>query len=111
MVKWQTDPFSVMLKIFNKRHPKKKARIVIAPPPKGENWLGVTHWPEKRMPVIVLNPECLLGGSLDILAHELAHLATGEDLTGCGHTKEWKKEYKKIYSEWAKEMRKIASAE
>jgi len=103
-MKWKPDPFRVMLKQVQARYPNLRAHVCINNNKRGDRWLGRTIFPDDgSTPQIHLNAKCTLGGSLDILAHELAHLVCGPDAK---HGPKWRKEYRRIYHEWVEAMRK-----
>ena len=83
------DPFQSLLLVFAEQHPDRSVRIQFGMPdaeplclsPKAK---GVTAFPPPGVdepPVITVDATLDRGvqGSVDILAHELAHVAVGED--------------------------------
>lgn len=80
------DPFSAILDAFNARHPD--AGVVV-------QWVtdlyaeerawGRTHFDEDPI-VIEIDGQIPVAGALDVLAHELAHVAAGFEV---GHGPAW----------------------
>jgi len=99
------DPFDTLLQIFIEKHPKINVRIQFGTPDEEplsiSGGLGCTSFPgpedEKGSPAIITVDGTLdrgVQGTVDILAHELAHVAVGPDHE---HDDVWEAEYAGFY--------------
>jgi hypothetical protein len=92
------DPLRIVARAFRTLYPGKSARIVIQPL---TDKLGEAAFAPGRVPLVSLCPTQSYVGCIDILAHELAHVAT----VGNGHGKEWRKAYNRIRAEYIRIVR------
>ena len=103
MIKFVNDPFRMLTKIFNKKWPQRK--IVIQFDPRmgkdEEAPFGETIFPNDESEEILINISTNISfeDMVEILAHELAHVATG--IEG-GHTKDWEDNLDYLHDEFLK---------
>lgn len=64
---------------------------------------GITTFPadENEVPLVEISAELTVQDAVEILAHELAHVAVG---VGAGHGPKWEKAFKKIHEEYLNMM-------
>lgn len=97
-VHFADNPLCIVRDAFRALYPKHRARIVF-------QWsngrLGQTNFAPGRIPLVTIDPTQSFVGCVDVLAHELAHVAT----EGAGHGKEWRKAYNRIRAEYLRIVR------
>lgn len=96
-VRWIGNPLADIVRCFRKLYPHLSADISVQPVPpdlKGQCSFGGDDHP---IPLVTIDPSLPYVGCIDILAHELAHVAAGED---GGHGPEWEKAYEAIHNEY-----------
>lgn len=96
MIKY-SDPVTELLKIFEKRYPDKNATLVLAGDAEKRGNLGETYFGDDGKVFIQINIEQTLPQILDIVAHELAHLAAGPEED---HGDKWQGIYDWLFNEW-----------
>ena len=96
MIKYR-DPVTELLKIFEKRYPDKNATLVLAGDVEGHGNLGETWFGENGEIIIQISIEQTLPQMLDIIAHELAHVAIGPEED---HGEKWQSVYDWLWKEW-----------
>lgn len=71
------DPFQAILDAFRRLHPDARCRVVwVEGLHEGEGVWGRTHF-NIDPPLVELDGFCPVAGSVDVLCHELAHVAAG----------------------------------
>ena len=66
---------------------------------------GCTMFPDDGSIVhIQIHTKCTVEGALEVLAHELAHLAVGPDREADPHGPLWQVTFDDIYERWSKKM-------
>jgi len=100
-VKILFDPFKIVIEAFEKLHPDKTADVVF-----GEGMYekvgayGETFMPDAGgPPVITIDTITPIDGAVEVLAHELAHVAAGID---AGHGEAWEAEFEAINQEYTR---------
>ena len=96
-VRWIGNPMADVVRCFRKLYPHCSADISVQPVPpnlKGQCSFGGDDHPT---PLIEIDPSLPYAGCIDVLAHELAHVAAGES---AGHSPEWEKAYASIHDEY-----------
>ncbi len=79
MVKFKQRLFDTVIDIFNERHPEKDAEIIWCTGMYVEcgAW-GETLFPDDgSIPIISIDAEIPVSGAIEIIAHELSHVAVG----------------------------------
>lgn len=67
--------------------------------------VGTSLEPEWRtIAIIAVSAELTIKDAIEIFAHELAHVASGED---AGHGEKWEQEFEKIFQEYHRIGREI----
>ena len=94
-VRWIGNPLADVVRCFRKLYPHCSADISFQPTP--EDKKGECAWGEGHTPMITIDPMLPYVGCIDILAHELAHVAAGPD---AGHGSEWQHAYDAIHAEY-----------
>ena len=94
-VRFVGNPMADIVKAFRKLHPKKSANISFQPT--GARRKGQTAWGRGHTPLITVDPGLPYVGCMDILAHELAHVAAGPKAK---HGPKWKAIYDAIHEEY-----------
>lgn len=99
------DPFEALLLVFAEQHPDRSVCVQFGMPDAEPLCLfpgakGITVFPspeEDALPVITVDATLDRGvqGSIDILAHELAHVAGGEDHE---HDEVWQSAYDGLFA-------------
>lgn len=101
------DPIYILVKIFENTHPDKKAQIdFVSDMKKNTNAYGETCWADDGNVYIQIDIETPMNGLIEVLAHELAHLAVGADAE---HNKEWENEFRKLGERLNQAMELIGS--
>jgi len=95
------NPFTVVIDIFTDMYPDKSCKIeFVQELYKKEKAYGGAHFPgDGSNPTVSIDVETPVLGAVEVLAHELSHVAVGE---GKGHGKEWEKVFDDIYNEFNK---------
>lgn len=98
-IKFDVDPFADVAAAFARLWPDKNARVlfVMGLYAKTKAY-GRTNFRKKKSPVIAIDAEVPLYGAVDVLVHELAHVAAG---LHAGHGKKWKAAYDRLCRELA----------
>lgn len=103
MVTIKQNLFQRVVDIFNDMHQGKDAEIQWVEGMKDEcgAW-GETLFPDDgSMPIISIDVEIPVSAAIEIIAHELSHIAAGID---ADHGPEWEKEFEKIFQRWDEMM-------
>jgi hypothetical protein len=99
VVTWASNPMAELIAAYSELHPHKRCTVAVAPL---EGKLGQTFFPEDGgLPEVVLCPSLTYAGMMDILAHELAHVATGHSEQ---HGKKWTAAYRAIHRAYARRI-------
>ena len=95
------NPFDIVEEAFKNLHPDKSYKAYIdtdVRDDKGETAFGVTLFQEDGSePTVFISADLKLSDSVEIFAHELAHVAAGVDE---GHGEMWEHEFEKIFKEY-----------
>lgn len=94
------SPFEILNKAFENLYPEKAYRACIEPEMKdeeGNTVYGYTQFNDGEIPVVAISADLTIRDSIEIFAHELAHVAAGK---GEGHGEKWEKEFEKIFQEY-----------
>jgi len=97
------DPIQVIIDIFEQRHPKKKVIVQYVQGMKEKaDAYGETFFPnDGGIPIVSIDVEISIIGAIDVLAHELAHVAIGPDGK---HGEKWDNEYTEINNSFHKKF-------
>lgn len=101
------DPFEILNKSFHNLHADKEYKACIEPviqDDKGNKAYGFTQFNKGEIPIIAISAELTIKDAIEIFAHELAHVASGED---DGHGEKWEQEFEKIFQEYHRIGREI----
>lgn len=99
------DPIYVLIKIFESAYPDKKAQIdFVADLKKNTHAYGETCWAEDGNVYIQIDIQTPMYGLIEVLGHELAHVAVGAD---AAHNAEWEKEFNYLNQEFNKVMKSV----
>jgi len=95
------NPFTVVINIFTDMYPDKSCKIeFVQELYKKEKAYGGTHFPgDGSNPTVSIDVTTPVIGAVEVLAHELSHVAVGEKK---GHGEEWEKVFDDIYNEFNK---------
>lgn len=95
------DPFALVAQAFGNQFPDREYSAYIMPEVTDENGnsaCGVTTFPEDGSPPVVeVSGEIPIAAGVEVLAHELAHVATPEDHT---HGDAWRAAFDRIFEEY-----------
>lgn len=107
---FKNDPYVIVWKAFKSLYPDKECSVYFDDEmdlsEDGQPVYGFTNFPldESDGIVICISSNISISDSVEVLAHELAHVAVGESFE---HGKEWEDAFDKIhakYSEIAQEL-------
>lgn len=97
---FKNDPFALVWIAFKRLYPDKECECMWNPDVKtdedGNEVFGVTQFTDKGIFVSV-TPEISVRDSIEVLAHELAHVAVGYE---CEHEEEWEDAFEAIFNEY-----------
>ena len=97
-MKITNDPFAIVIKVFQQLYPDKTALIQWDDTlDASKKEYGSTTFQDDGIPVIGLNPNLIVLVAVEILAHELAHVAAGIDAK---HNDEWDKCFEAIHNKY-----------
>lgn len=100
------DPFAVVYTAFRNLYPKNGCIVMWdggIEDDVGKEVYGETLFPEKQAtPIVYINPHLSVIDAIEVLAHELAHVAAG---CAADHDEEWEKAFDAIYMEYNRIMR------
>lgn len=94
------SPFEILDKAFHNLYPDKEYKACIETDMKDEAGnvvYGFTQFNKDEIPIIAISAELTIKDATEIFAHELAHVAAGENK---GHGKEWECEFDNIFQEY-----------
>lgn len=106
MLKFILNPYELMMRLAKKRYPKIKAQVIFTndlPKYNKKKVKGYTLFRPKEIPLIGINVSCSVERSLEVLAHELAHVVVGYSNK---HNAKWNKVFNQIHEDWCLEMEK-----
>ena len=95
------DPIAIMMQVFEERHPTADCLLVFADAKDagGENGCGFTLFPDDgSMPTVVVDVNIPFFATIEIMAHELAHVACGDKEE---HGPAWEATSKHLYDMWS----------
>ena len=100
---FMNDPFALVAMAFKRLYPGLEFDALIVPELKDENGspvCGETVFPEDgSKPCVEISGAIPLAAAVEILAHELAHVAAPDDQE---HGKRWKAAFDQIFEEYNK---------
>lgn len=95
------DPFALVAQAFGNLFPKREYTAYIVADVKdedGKSACGVTTFPGDGLPPVVeVSGEIPIAAGVEVLAHELAHVATPEDQM---HGDAWQDAFDRIFEEY-----------
>lgn len=97
---FKNDPFAMVYQAFKNLYPDKDCVIYWKPNLKDKNGVsvyGTTIFVDDGSIIIAINPELKVCDAIEILGHELAHVAVGVD---AGHGPEWETAFDAIGEEY-----------
>ena len=87
------DPFQAVLTAFARLYPEARCTVQwVSGLHEEEGAWGRTHFDEDP-PLIELDGNCPVAGAVDVLCHELAHVAAGYE---AGHEDSWRRGYETL---------------
>ena len=92
---FKNDPFAIVWQAFNELYPDKECKCYIAPKTGCDSMCGLTIFNEET--TVLINAELPVEYAVEILAHELAHVAAG---VGHDHDEAWEKAFEDIYDKY-----------
>lgn len=102
-VHFLNDPIGLLKNVFEKQYPKKSCTVLFCENLyEDEQVYGRTEF-SKEGAVVWLDVTIPYRGLLDVLAHELAHVAEPED----DHGKNWEAAFSALNREWVKRMSEL----
>lgn len=99
---FENDMFSLVYQAFRNLYPEKECRCQWLPEIKQEDGspaYGVTTFSDDGDVLVEVSAGISVGDSVEVFAHELAHVAVGE---AEGHGEEWDKAFNAIFREYAR---------
>lgn len=90
------DPYAVLFQAFENLYPNRSYDVQWGDESILQDKFGMTDSNGERN-IVTISVNIPTSGALDVLAHELAHVAVGVDE---GHGKEWEHAYEKINDEY-----------
>lgn len=96
---FENDPFSIVWKAFKKLYPDKNCKCFLVPEIESDEneAFGCTEFWEDGNIVVFVKATLSICDAAEILAHELAHVAVGENE---GHGEAWEKAFDDIHKEY-----------
>lgn len=94
------SPFEILNEAFQNLYPDKKYRACIEPEmedDKGNLVFGYTQFNKGETPIIAISAQLSISNATEVFAHELAHVAVGEEAS---HNKRWSEAFQKIRDEY-----------
>lgn len=95
------DPFALVALAFKNLYPEREYTAFLTPKvedAEGNDACGATTFPEDgSTPVVEVSGEIPIAGGVEVLAHELAHVATPEDQA---HGEAWEAAFNRIFEEY-----------
>ena len=100
---FKNDPFSLLWIAFQRLYPDKKCNVWYdhkdQKDENGETIFGETFYSEDGTITVFVDYDLSIKDAVEILAHELAHVAVGEE---AGHGEEWELAFDTIFQEYEK---------
>ena len=101
---FKNDPFAMILQAFQNLYPEKKCECIwesdlleLRQEKEGAPVYGLCNFGEDGTVTVFVSPKIGVLDAAEVFAHELAHVAVGEDHA---HDAEWEKAYEAIYEEY-----------
>ena len=97
---FKNDPFAMIYQAFKRLYPDKQCEIWWEPCPGkvDEGAYGATDFhDDEGIPQVFIFTDYFVGQQVEILAHELAHIAVGPEY---GHDEVWKAAFDAIHTEY-----------
>jgi hypothetical protein len=99
VVRWVSNPIADLIAAYSEMYPDKPCEVTVSPL---KRKLGQTFFPDDGgTPEVVLCPTLTYVAMMDILAHELAHVAVGRN---GGHGAKWKAAYRAIHDAYERRV-------
>lgn len=100
------NPFELILQVFNDLYPGKAASVEWVSGLRQErNAWGSTVFEEGKAPEVLIDVRCPVAGAIEVLAHELAHVAAGVPHDDAdGHGDEWEAAFEAIHREYSQRV-------
>lgn len=98
---FENDPFAMVHQAFQNLYPGKGCRILwepqIRPQENGEPAYGLTDFGDDGQVIVFVSPGLVVTDAVEILAHELAHVAAGVEHD---HDDVWEAAFEEIFQEY-----------
>ena len=97
---FENDPFAMVYQAFQNLYPGKECRIFWEPeirPEDGETAYGLTDFGDDGTVTVFVTPDMTVLDAVEILSHELAHVAVGADHE---HDEVWEDAFDAIFKEY-----------
>lgn len=107
---FENDAFARVFKAFDALYPDKQFTCVWARTQTDESgqhdvWGATTFFDDGRIPMIAVDDRLMVADAVEILAHELAHVAVG---VNAEHNHEWEAAFELIYQEYCRILQEEA---
>lgn len=100
------DPFGELVDIFNELCDEDVSIMFVTGLKEEEGVWGQTSLSETEGNLVQIDVSCPVEGAVEVLAHELAHVATGKDCSE-DHGPEWEGWFARIHTEYCKRVQEI----
>ena len=97
---FENDPFAMVYQAFQNLYPGKECRIFWEPeirPEDGDKAYGLTDFGADGTVMVFVTPDMKVLDAVEILSHELAHVAVGADHE---HDEVWEAAFDAIFKEY-----------
>lgn len=96
------NPYTLVLEVFNDLYPGHDVEVGFAPEAKCDGGFAFTVFPDDgSKPEVWIGVHTPVEASIEVIAHELAHVAVGIDAE---HGPAWEAAFEAIHAEYAKRM-------
>ena len=92
---FKNDPFAIVWQAFKELYPDKDCKCYFATPEDCDSMYGLTNFGDEV--TVLVNSTLPIEDAVEILAHELAHVAAG---VGHDHDDVWEKTFDDIYDKY-----------
>lgn len=93
------DPFAIVWQAFENLYPGKQDNVTVQWYPMENGSYGVTNFADDGTIDVCVDPNLNVQDAVEILAHELAHIAVGYE---SGHGEQWNAAFDAIQKEYYK---------
>lgn len=104
------DPVSLILTVANKLYPGHDVEIYVVdelPQDESSPVYGMTSFPETSgVPVIGISAELPLSSTMEVIAHEIAHVVAGKD---ADHDEQWEEVFLSLHAEYMRQLELMAA--